>query len=253
MLINKLFTKPEIPHNTPENTRIYAIGDIHGNLEPLLSLHEIILKEEKNFNPEARKVLVYLGDYVDRRLESKQVIEHLITSPLPGFERIFLKGNHEHAMLEFIEGPERSEQWFLWGGEATIQSYGVKLDVNMLNQADLEKIAKELESCIPEHHKKFFSELKMMHEEGDYVFVHAGFRPGIPLDQQSGADMLMIRDEFIYSRKDFGKTIVFGHTIFDKPFIGNGRIGIDTGSFATGKLTAVMLQGKVMKFLSTRE
>jgi len=252
MSLNKFFTKAEIPHNTPENTRIYAIGDIHGNLEPLLALHELILQEEKNFKPAARKILVYLGDYIDRRLESKQVIEHLITNPLSGFERIFLKGNHEHAMLEFIEGPERSEQWFLWGGEATIQSYGVNLDLHMPNKEDLERIAKELEGRIPKQHKKFFSELKMMHEEGDYIFVHAGFRPGVPLDQQSAGDMLMIRDEFIYSRKDFGKTIVFGHTIFDQPFIKNGRIGIDTGSYATGNLTAVMLQGKIMKFLSTK-
>jgi len=250
----KLFTKtPEAaPHNAPENTRIYAIGDIHGTLPPLLELHERIMAEEKKRAPKERKVIIYLGDYIDRGLQSKEVIEHLISAPLPGFEQIFIKGNHEHAMMEFLRGPERKDTWLLWGGDATIQGYGVPLEHHLFNNINLKEIATSLAKKIPETHKKFFSKLRIQHIEGDYIFVHAGFRPGIPLAEQQDEDKMMIRDEFIYSPKNFGKTVVFGHTIFNEPFIASGRIGVDTGSYASGKLTAAVLENDKIDFIFSK-
>ena len=249
--LKSLFAKePEITAHAPENTRIYAIGDVHGRHDLLIQLQKQIIEDSKQ-SKASRKVILYVGDYIDRGLESKQVIETLLTSPLEGFEHIFLKGNHEDALLRFLETPEDSAAWLLWGGDATLRSYDVRLHNEKGKRRTPTEMAKLLATHIPEAHKQFYESLKLYHQEGDYVFVHAGLRPNKELEAQTAEDMMTIREPFIFSRQNFPYTVVFGHTIFSEPFIEKARIGIDTGAYASGKLTCLVLEGTEQRFLHT--
>jgi serine/threonine protein phosphatase 1 len=235
---------------TPVNSRIYAIGDIHGRFDLLQKLHGFIIEDAREV-PHLRKVIIYIGDYVDRGLESKQVIEYLVNDHIEGFEQVFLKGNHEDALLAFLTHPELGEIWLSWGGMATVQSYGVGLTKHG-KRLDIEELSTKFAQALPDAHLKFMHNLKINHIEGDYLFVHAGIRPGIELVQQTEKDMIMIRDEFFnvdYPCAD--KTVVFGHTIFDQPFCKTAKIAIDTGAYATGRLTAAVLEGESVRFIST--
>lgn len=250
--IKKNKTVPRTPPSTPENTRIYAIGDIHGRFDLLKKLHALIEEDAASCAENCRKVIVYIGDYIDRGLESKQVIESFISENMIGFERIFIKGNHEDAMLSFLGNSMIGEIWFAWGGYATVQSYGTKLTDEQGKKLDMEELRLAFQDVLPESHLRFLQTLKVSHIEGDYLFVHAGIKPGIALDKQLDKDMMIIRDEFIFSEYPSSeKTVVFGHTIFEQPFHKEGKIAIDTGAYATGRLTAVVLENTSVKFIST--
>lgn len=231
----------------PENTRIYAVGDIHGRYDLLQILHERIILDAvtaKNM----RKVIIYIGDYVDRGPQSKQVIDSFANNPMAGFEQVFIKGNHENVMQEFLDNPSASKMWLSWGGNATIKSYGINPD----DFENLEGLREAFKSRIPDSHFEFFNKLKIYHVEGDYLFVHAGIKPGVELEKQTANDMMMIREEFYFpDNPSPDKTVVFGHTIFENPFYEAGKLGIDTGAFATGKLTAAVLEGDSVRFVST--
>lgn len=234
-----------------DDSVVYAVGDVHGRADLLDRLHEKIAADAAQ-RPQARRVLVYLGDYVDRGLESRQVIERLVDPPADGFERVFLMGNHEDAMVQFLEDTQIGPSWLSFGGDATLYSYGVDVYAAPPEGVDrLEHIQAQLRAVLPESHRAFLDALVTSHLEGDYMFVHAGVRPGVPLHMQTGNDLMWIRDEFLYSRKDFGKVIVHGHSIETKPVVQSNRIGIDTGAFATGVLTALALAGTERVFLST--
>lgn len=246
MKMNKEF-KRKVSY-VPKNTRVYAVGDIHGSFGLLKTLHERIIADAKSCVPGKRKLLVYLGDYVDRGLESKQVIEELLNNPLDGFEAVFLKGNHENAMLEFLDNPKKGESWLAWGGDAAIRSYGI----NPADYNNIEELCAAFKQSIPASHLEFLQNLRIYHVEGDYLFVHAGIRPGVELEKQATQDMLVIRESFYFP--DFpspDKTVVFGHTIFDHPFYEAGKLGIDTGAFATGKLTSAVLEEDSVRFVAT--
>ncbi len=234
----------------PEDTRIYAIGDIHGRLDLIERLHQEIRTDVLGCKAE-RKLLVYLGDYIDRGFHSREVIDYLISQPMQGFEYIYLLGNHEYAMQLFMKYPERMAAWLNWGGASTLQSYGVNFYTNQNVMKSLKLLAEELSAAVPENHKEFLKNLKPYHQEGDYVFVHAGIKPGKGLEDQSIEDLTMIRDEFIHSSTEFPFTVVFGHSIFDEPFVKNGRVGIDTGAYFSGKLTACVIENEVSRFIST--
>lgn len=236
--------------HTPEDTCIYAVGDIHGRFDLLESLQQQILEDSQKRKC-SRKLLLYVGDYIDRGFQSKEVITHLLEKPLEGFEIIHLKGNHEDALLTFLEEPEKAAAWLLWGGDATLQSYGVGLHDSKRKRRSPAELAADLRIKIPEQHLEFLQSLKLSHQEGDYVFVHAGLRPGVELANQQPEDMMMIREPFIFSKLAFPYTVVFGHTIFTEPFMENDRIGIDTGAYASGKLTAVVLEDSDVAFLNT--
>lgn len=235
----------------PRGTRIYAIGDVHGRLDLLRDLHRQIGDHAREY-PVERPVVVHIGDYIDRGYESRQTIDYLLDSPLPGFGMVHLLGNHERTLLEFLDDLSVGPSWLRYGGRETLFSYDIAWDRD-LDEADdsLRRIQDDLRRALPERHRRFFAGLPLTHQEGDYLFVHAGVRPGVPLDRQAPDDLLWIRDEFLTSSADHGKIIVHGHSISEEPVLRPNRVGIDTGAFATGRLTCLVLDGNERSFLST--
>jgi serine/threonine protein phosphatase 1 len=235
----------------PTGTRVYAIGDIHGRLDLLRELHRQILDDAAR-HPATRRVLVHLGDYVDRGHESAGVIDELLDHPLPGFEIVNLLGNHEDSMMRFLDDLSVGPAWLYYGGIATLASYEIEARGQpWRDERELRRLQVELRQRLPERHLRFMQSLPLHHGEGDYLFVHAGLRPGIPLARQAREDLLWIRDEFLFSPLDHGKIVVHGHTITDMPELQSNRIGIDTGAFATGRLTCLVLDGEARAFLAT--
>lgn len=238
------------PARVPGGTRVYAIGDIHGRVDLLDRLHAQILEDAATCDA-ARKVVVYLGDYVDRGKDSKSVIDRLLGEPLPGFERVFLKGNHEEAFLKFFLEPEFGRDWKYYGGLETLMSYGVKA-LPLKDEPEAFVTARdELATLFPPAHLDFLGSLQLFHEEGDYYFAHAGVRPGRPLAEQTGEDLMWIRAEFLESDADFGKVVVHGHTPEEQPVERFNRIGVDTGAYITGVLTCVVLEGTQRRYIET--
>lgn len=234
----------------PEGTRVYAIGDIHGRADLLDELHARILEDSRASDAE-RHVVVYLGDYVDRGPDSKGVIDRLLGDLLPGFERVFLKGNHEDAFLTFFQEPETGRDWKDYGGLETLMSYGVRA-LPLKDEPDAFVAARDdLAKNFPSAHLDFLGSLSLSHAEGDYYFAHAGVRPGRPLSGQTGEDLMWIRDDFLSSDADFGKVVVHGHTPEAQPVERANRIGVDTGAYITGILTCVVLDGSDRRFLQT--
>lgn len=234
----------------PDGTLVYAVGDVHGRADLLEKMHAAILKDSLDV-PAERKVVVYLGDYVDRGPASKKVVDVLLDRPLKGFERVHLMGNHEAFLIEFLNDLEAGPGWFFNGGLATLASYGVKVGkFDELSYEVLQRVQEEFKKKLPESHLDFYKTLEFSRTEGDFFFVHAGIRPGVPLDNQTDEDMLWIREEFLGCEDDFGKVIVHGHTITWEPEVKSNRIGIDTGAFASGVLTALVLEGREQDFLT---
>ncbi|MFQ5618491.1 MAG: metallophosphoesterase family protein [Rhodospirillales bacterium] len=238
---------------------MYAVGDIHGHVDLLASLHDRIV-DDAAAAAVGRKVLVYLGDYVDRGPCSCDVVDLLIEAPLQGFEVVHLKGNHEDFLLRFLdddpgespeEALEEAELWFINGGDATLHSYNVPLLTRSFGLAELETARSAFRGALPPRHREFFEGLKMFHVEGDYLFVHAGIRPGVPLDEQEDGDLLWIRGEFLDSDADFGHMVVHGHTPELEVDVRPNRIGIDTGAYFTDRLTCLVVEGGGTRFLHT--
>lgn len=234
----------------PENKRIYAIGDIHGRVDLLNSIHDVILKDSGSLETECENSVVYLGDYVDRGFESKEVLDVLVNSPLEGFKAIYLKGNHEDLLLNFLEDFSIGTLWFSLGGDATVYSYGVSSPLGVKQDKHFKKIQESLRETLPEEHQRFLLDLKLYHEVGDYLFVHAGIMPGRAMSKQLQEHMMWIRDDFLKHKKDHGKVIVHGHTVTEEPEILSNRIGIDTGACYNGKLTCLVLEGNKKRFLT---
>jgi serine/threonine protein phosphatase 1 len=233
----------------PPGRRIYAVGDVHGRSDLLDHLHQLILEDAEAGAPSER-VVVYLGDYVDRGPNSFDVLEMLIEEPLPGFRCVHLKGNHEDMMLRFVEGPA-DLNWLINGGDATLASYGLSLLGIATQPDDLEAIRRQFGALLPSWHRRFLEGLALWHEEGDYLFVHAGIRPGVPLAEQRPSDLVWIRDAFLSAASDLGHRVVHGHTISREPEVTANRIGIDTGAFFSDRLTCLVLEGSDVRFLST--
>jgi serine/threonine protein phosphatase 1 len=233
--------------NLTKNTRLYVIGDIHGRLDLLDRLIEAIRRDVGDHGNDS--LTVTLGDYIDRGPDSRGVIERLLTNPFPG-RFIALKGNHEALLETFLEKPAMGSQWRYLGGLETLHSFGVPVASLIVDQ-NYEKAAAQLRNALSQDHLKFLAALKTSLFIGDYFLCHAGVRPGIPLEQQAEEDLLWIRDEFLDSPMDFGKIVVHGHTPVEEPEVKSNRINIDTGAFATGKLTCVVLGGDTRRFIST--
>lgn len=235
----------------PAGTRLYAVGDIHGRDDLLAELQARIAADAEGSRAR-RPVLLYIGDYIDRGPDSKAVLDRLVDRPLAGFETIHLMGNHEALALEFLEDPGVGPLWFSNGGDATLLSYGVDpLQRAGPARAPYRALRDAFAAALPERHLAFLRGLRLSHAEGDYLFVHAGIRPGVPLERQSPEDLLWIRREFLDSEADHGKVVVHGHSIARQPERRPNRIGIDTGAFATGRLTALVLEGTEAGFLQT--
>jgi serine/threonine protein phosphatase 1 len=199
----------------------YVFADVHGMLHKLVDLLERV-----PFRID-RDTIVFLGDYIDRGPDSKGVLDIIIDLIDTGMRVVCLRGNHECMLRDFLE--EKEPLLFLYnGGAATLKSYRQSTVLGR-------------EMILPDRHRDFLDRLLPWYEMDDFILVHAGLRPGVPLEQQEEKDLYWIRHEFIYSDYDFGKTVVFGHTPFSQPFIGRKRIGIDTGAVYGNKLTCVRL------------
>lgn len=236
---------------TPEGVRIYAVGDVHGRadlLAPLLLQIEIDLA----LHPVSRPIVVCLGDYIDRGPASRQVLD-LLVAYKDGREAVFLKGNHETFLLKFLEDAAALDGWRYNGGLETLVSYGLRppINPNPLAQAQL---ARDLDRVMPDAHRAFLKDLKLSFVCGDYLFVHAGVRPLVSLERQAEDDLLWIRDDFLLWEKPFEKMVVHGHTPVHEPEVHSNRINIDTGAFATGRLTCLLLDGAdIMPLVDVRD
>ncbi len=231
------------PPRLPDGVRIYAFGDIHGRADLLKKMLTVIDADVAR-SPVERPIEVYLGDYVDRGPYSSETLDLLIERS-QSREIVCLKGNHEAYYLDVLRGPAKLDEWRQIGGLQTLMSYGVQ---PLLNPSAAEKIEliTALKAAMPREHVRFLQSLKPSFLCGDFFFVHAGVRPGIPLDEQQEHDLLWIRDEFLESEEDFGKFVIHGHTPVREPDIRANRANIDTGAYATGNLTLLTIQGSSM-------
>jgi serine/threonine protein phosphatase 1 len=223
---------------------IYAVGDIHGRADLLDRLLERIAEDVRLSAHEAKPVLVFVGDYVDRGPSSKAVIDRLISVEREGaFEVCALKGNHEAALLAFLDEPATGAEWCEHGGLQTLNAYHVQPPSAPDDTEAWRKTRDRLALVLPPEHLTFLGRLRLTATFGGYLFVHAGLRPGLPLAAQSESDLLGIRDEFLLDPGPFEHVVVHGHTPVEAASFDNATINVDTGAFATGVLTAVRLEG----------
>jgi diadenosine tetraphosphatase ApaH/serine/threonine PP2A family protein phosphatase len=230
------------PATLPPGERVYAVGDVHGCLDRLVALHEMIAEDIAE-RPVGHTTLVHLGDYVDRGADSAQVVDWLINRPpVPADEIVNLMGNHEHMMLAAVVGTDKEapSHWLMNGGADSLLSWGISRAVP----------AAEWASRIPRQHLIFLRDLEISRHIGPYLFVHAGVRPGVKLALQSRQDMMWIREPFLSSRADHGAVVVHGHTPKREPTVQPNRIAIDTGAVLGGALTCVVLEGDRLGFLT---
>ncbi|WP_439633855.1 metallophosphoesterase [Glycocaulis sp.] len=232
--------------------RLYAVGDVHGQ-DDLLGLMLARLRDDALAAPAGtRCTLIMLGDYIDRGLGSARVIERLSTlSGLP-FDVRFLKGNHEEAMLDFLADPAAGPVWVQYGGGETLAGYGVKPPAAQAGPQAWQDAHAALTGALPAHHRAFLEGLEPFVVEGPYMFVHAGVDPAKSLAEQSERDFYWIREKFLHSTRRFEYVVVHGHTPEQDYHHDERRIGIDTGAYLTGVLTAVRLEGDDVTFLQSR-
>ena len=242
--------KERAPFAGPKGSRAYAVGDIHGRLDLLLQLLERIERDDAARAP-ARTYLVFLGDFVDRGPDSKGVIELLAARPPAFATPVFLGGNHEEAFLRVIEGETSVVPgWLMYGGKECAQSYGIS--PGWLLGAAPEAIVADVRRHVPRHHVDFLKSLHDTFRFGDYLFVHAGIRPGLAIEAQTPKDLRWIREGFLEDSTDHGLMVVHGHTISEAVDERTNRIGIDTGAYRTGLLTAIGIEGTERWYVEAR-
>jgi serine/threonine protein phosphatase 1 len=229
---------------TPPDCVIWAVGDIHGRSDLLDRLIQAIRADLSLCNVR-RRVVVCLGDYVDRGLDSRGVLDQLCNLAAdPALEVHFVKGNHEERMEAFLQDPGVGPSWCDYGGRETLISYGVN-PPTMRGDADAwSRASQDLAEALPAHHRELLASQKLSASIGDYFFAHAGARPGIPLSSQSPDDLLWIRQPFLDHPALFEQVVVHGHTPTDAVHSDARRIGVDTGAYATNVLSAVRLEGQ---------
>jgi serine/threonine protein phosphatase 1 len=235
--------------SVPDGYRIYAVGDIHG-CDALLAELLSRIETEIAARPPASTIIVFLGDLIDRGPDSSAVVERLRTYGLPGVRLIFLAGNHEEVLLRILDGDEELvADWLRFGGAECMQSYGV--DPKRLKRLSPARAVAAIRAAIPPAHASFLESFDDTFRAGDYVFVHAGIRPGLPIDEQAQADLRWIREPFLKDLSDHGFVVVHGHTIGERVAELPNRIGIDTGAYKSGVLTAMAAEGPERWFLQT--
>ena len=233
----------------PADLRIYAVGDVHGRLDLLDQLLSLI-DADIALHPTSRPLHVFLGDYIDRGAFSRETIDRLIQL---GRERecVFLKGNHELIALKCLS--DRSnlfDQWMRLGGLETLMSYGVSFG-HLAGGKPIVELQAAFHHALPQAHLRFFRDLQLSFECGDFFFVHAGVKPGVELSRQMENDLLWIREEFLSSSEDFGKIVIHGHTPAPDIEVLPNRINIDTGAFATGRLTCLVIADASLSVIDT--
>lgn len=222
--------------------RIYAIGDIHGCLDRLLALHDLI-RADLAARPVADPLLVHIGDYVDRGPDSRGVVARLAAGdPIAGVTTVNLMGNHERTMLNALGGEgAAATDWMISGGREALASWG----------GDPEAPRPDWPAFVPTDHIAFMHALALSHTVDGYFFAHAGVRPGVAIVDQTPQDLITIRNSFLYSEMNHGTVVVHGHTPRGAPEVRHNRIGIDTGAVFGGVLTSVVLEGEELGFLTT--
>jgi len=239
-------------HDGPAGTpgyRAYAVGDVHGRLD---LLEELLAKihAELQHRPAGKTLLVFVGDLIDRGPSSAHVIERLRTYRREGIHPVFLLGNHEEVLLRILRGDaELITKWRWFGGSECLESYGV--DPAQFTQLNDEEALELVRNAIPKEHVQFLESFVDSCRFGDYLFVHAGIRPGIELNQQRQSDLRWIREPFLFDDSDHGFVVVHGHTISEEVDERPNRIGIDTGAYRTGILSALGIEGNERWLLAT--
>jgi serine/threonine protein phosphatase 1 len=229
----------------PPDLRIYAVGDIHGRLDLLDELLSRI-GADITLRPTARPVYVFLGDYIDRGVSSRATIDRLIELGRRS-ECTFLKGNHELIAIRCLSDPGLFDRWMRLGGAETLVSYGV----TPASGKQIVELQAAFHGALPQAHMRFFRDLQVSFSCGDFFFAHAGARPRVELSHQTENDLLWIREEFLTSNEDFGKIVIHGHTPTREVEVGSNRINIDTGAFATGKLTCLVIEDASLSVIDT--
>jgi serine/threonine protein phosphatase 1 len=238
----------------PPGVALYVIGDVHGRVDLLHPLLRKIAYDAARLGPDETRELIFLGDYVDRGPDSRGVIELILTTiaETDFWTVTALKGNHEAALLEFLDDPTSWPMWSPFGARETLSSYGVDPPDWSSGEDDWARASRELGAAMHAAHKALLRGLDLAAERGDYPCAHAGVRPGIPLDRQVEQDLLWIRDDFLRSERRLAKVIVHGHTPADEAYLGEHRIGLDTGAYATSVLTAVRLKDAERTLIQVR-
>ena len=241
------------PPPTTGGRLVYAVGDIHGYSAQLGALIREISDDLARSRPDERPLLVFLGDYIDRGPDSRGAIDMVLALEEDGpFEVVALKGNHEDALLRVLTDEDFGPNWIRNWGQSTLRSYGVEVPAPGTEAVETARVQAQLASALPLAHHDFLRRCVMSRTVGDYLFVHAGVRPGVPLSEQEDRDLMWIRYDFLESDEDFGKVVVHGHTPSDEPERKANRIGLDTGVYYSGVLTAVRLEGTDQRILQAR-
>lgn len=245
--------RPRLAEPSTDGRLVYAVGDIHGRLDLLTILMSKISADATRTATADQAVLVFLGDYVDRGPASRGVIEMVrAMQRASDFEVRALMGNHEQTLLRFLEDATIGPTWAEFGGSATLAAYGVAPPQQRSDTAGWAAAQAAFTAALPPDDLSFLRGLKLSDIYGDYMFVHAGVRPDTPLDRQEAADMLWIRDEFLDNERRLEKVVVHGHTPEVEPHLGQVRIGVDTGAYATGVLSAARLYGRSQSIIQAR-
>jgi serine/threonine protein phosphatase 1 len=242
-------TPPRPPAALPPGQRVYAIGDVHGRFDLLLDLIMRIAKDNAAREPTAVHV-VMLGDLIDRGPQSREIIDFFLNGAPEFAQWHFIMGNHEEMLLKLIDQPDSAlmPQFLRFGGRETFESYGAPQRI--LDTPDL-YTPDSLPFYVPEAHRAFMRRMEDGILVGDYFFTHAGIRPRVPIDDQEPQDLRWIRKGFLEDETDHGMIVVHGHTVLDEVEVRSNRIGIDTGAYATGRLTALGLEGTDRWFIQT--
>lgn len=234
----------------PAGTRVYAVGDVHGRVDLMRELEGMIAADMAAARG-MRHLLVYLGDYVDRGHDSRQVLDALAEPGPAGCRRVCLLGNHDLWLYQFVAGEATDPAWLQHGGDATLMSYGVRMEIGQSDERKLRNAQEQMQDKFPAHHRAFLAGLGLGFGFGDYFFCHAGVRPDLPLSMQTEVDLLWIREPFLGHKGELAKVVVHGHTVEEEPAERPHRIGIDTGACWTGRLTCLVLEEHERRYLAT--
>lgn len=231
---------------------IYAIGDIHGCFDKLIGLEQAIIEDARGI--EGSKLIIFLGDYIDRGPGSSAVIDHIMGPPPPGFMRAWICGNHEEMLLDALESRLPLNDWLFHGGDQTLLSYGYDVAYrSRLLRGRTSAVLSEIVDVIPARHRNFLGKLPISFATPSRLFVHAGVRPGLSFAHQSDHDLLRIRGDFLDGPDPkIGRLVIHGHSPSIRPVRTPWRIGVDTGAYMEGPLTAVRLSGDDVDFISYR-
>ena len=240
---------PSSQPRLPEGLRIYAMGDVHGRLDCLNKLLDKIADDARLYS--GRKILIGLGDYIDRGADSAGVIARLM-QPLPaGLEGIFLMGNHESCFLDVLQDSSKAANWLRHGGRETLLSYRISVEAGRSTPEKMEQLRQRIVAAFPPDHRAWLHARPVQVSFGDYLFVHAGVNPHMPLDAQAERDFLWSREPFLSHPTPLEKVVVHGHTVSAEVEFLPHRIGVDTGAYASHTLSAVVLEGVQQRLIQT--